>query len=96
MTHASVEPEVRKEAGIEDGLLRLSVGIEEADDLVADLDQALDRGIDPPSENSIVQPLVLRDHGVEWSWGCCNSPTISSVWGTVPGMRLEMTEGSVA
>ena len=42
MTHASVEPEVRKEAGIEDGLLRLSVGIEEADDLVRDLEQALD------------------------------------------------------
>ena len=42
MTHASVEPEVRKEAGIEDGLLRLSVGIEEADDLIADLAQALD------------------------------------------------------
>jgi len=47
MTHASVEPEVRREAGIEDGLLRLSVGIEEADDLVRDLEQALDglRGI---------------------------------------------------
>jgi cystathionine gamma-lyase len=43
MTHASVEPEVRKEAGIEDGLLRLSVGIEEADDLVADLARALDQ-----------------------------------------------------
>jgi cystathionine gamma-lyase len=42
MTHASVEPEVRREAGIEDGLLRLSVGIEEADDLIADLAQALD------------------------------------------------------
>jgi cystathionine beta-lyase/cystathionine gamma-synthase len=47
MTHASVEPEVRREAGIGDGLLRLSVGIEEADDLVRDLEQALDglRGI---------------------------------------------------
>ena len=43
MTHASVEPEVRKEAGIEDGLLRLSVGIEEADDLITDLAQALDQ-----------------------------------------------------
>ena len=42
MTHASVEPEVRRQAGIQDGLLRLSVGIEEADDLIADLAQALD------------------------------------------------------
>jgi cystathionine gamma-lyase len=43
MTHASVEPDVRRAAGITDGLLRLSVGIEEADDLVADLEQALAR-----------------------------------------------------
>lgn len=41
MTHASVEPEVRHENGIEDGLVRLSVGIEDIDDLLADLDQAL-------------------------------------------------------
>jgi len=43
MTHASVEPEVRKRNGIPDGLIRLSVGIEDAEDLVADLDQALDK-----------------------------------------------------
>jgi cystathionine gamma-lyase len=42
MTHASVEPEVRRETGIADGLLRLSVGIEDPEDLVADLAQALD------------------------------------------------------
>ncbi len=42
MTHASVEPDVRRAAGIADGLLRLSVGIEEAEDLVADLSQALE------------------------------------------------------
>jgi cystathionine beta-lyase/cystathionine gamma-synthase len=41
MTHASLPPERRAEVGIDDGLIRLSVGIEEADDLVADLDQAL-------------------------------------------------------
>lgn len=41
MTHASVEPEVRKRNGIPDGLIRLSVGIEDVEDLVADLDQAL-------------------------------------------------------
>ena len=43
MTHASVDPDVRRAAGISDGLLRLSVGIEEAEDLVADLEQALSR-----------------------------------------------------
>ncbi|MDP6850962.1 MAG: PLP-dependent aspartate aminotransferase family protein [Planctomycetota bacterium] len=41
MTHASLSPEKRKEIGIEDGLVRLSVGIEDSNDLLADLDQAL-------------------------------------------------------
>jgi cystathionine gamma-lyase len=40
MTHASIEPEKRRAAGIEDGLIRLSVGIETASDLIADLAQA--------------------------------------------------------
>ena len=41
MTHASVPAEIRKELGIHDGLIRLSVGIEHRDDLIKDLDQAL-------------------------------------------------------
>lgn len=41
MTHASIPPEVRKEIGISDNLIRVSVGIEAVDDLIADLDQAL-------------------------------------------------------
>ncbi len=41
MTHASLPAEVRKDLGIEDTLVRLSVGIEDADDLIEDLDQAL-------------------------------------------------------
>jgi cystathionine gamma-lyase len=41
MTHASVPAERRAELGISDQLVRLSVGIEDADDLIADLDQAL-------------------------------------------------------
>jgi len=40
MTHASVPPEIRAELGISDSLIRLSVGIEDIDDLIADLDQA--------------------------------------------------------
>jgi len=38
MTHGSVPPEVRAELGITDGLIRLSVGIEDVDDLIADLE----------------------------------------------------------
>ena len=41
MTHASIPPEVRHAAGLMDGLVRLSVGIEHVDDLIADIDQAL-------------------------------------------------------
>ncbi|MFO0835596.1 MAG: cystathionine gamma-synthase [Phycisphaerales bacterium] len=41
MTHASVPIEARKALGIADGLVRLSVGIEDVDDLIADLDRAL-------------------------------------------------------
>jgi cystathionine gamma-lyase len=41
MTHAAVPVEVRKARGISDGLVRLSVGIENVIDLIADLDQAL-------------------------------------------------------
>ncbi len=41
MTHASVPPEVRQQLGIGDGLVRLSVGIEDVNDLIADLEEAL-------------------------------------------------------
>src|SRR5690606_18925111 len=41
MTHAVVPPEARAAAGISDGLVRLSVGLEDADDIIADLNQAL-------------------------------------------------------
>ena len=41
MTHASVPPEIRRKHGIGDNLIRLSVGIEDVDDLIDDLAQAL-------------------------------------------------------
>lgn len=41
MTHASIPKPQREARGITDGLIRLSVGIEDADDLIADLEQAL-------------------------------------------------------
>jgi cystathionine beta-lyase/cystathionine gamma-synthase len=43
MTHASVEPDVRRSVGIGDGLLRLSAGLEDVRDLIDDLEQALAR-----------------------------------------------------
>ena len=41
MTHASIPEDVRKKAGLDDGLIRLSVGIENPEDLIGDLDSAL-------------------------------------------------------
>lgn len=41
MTHASIPVEVRKSVGVTDNLLRISVGIEDVEDLIADLEQAL-------------------------------------------------------
>lgn len=43
MTHASVLPETRARLGITEGLVRISVGIEDIDDIIADLDQALQK-----------------------------------------------------
>ena len=41
MTHASVLPETRERLGITEGLVRVSVGLEDTEDIIADLDQAL-------------------------------------------------------
>ncbi|HET7419308.1 MAG TPA: cystathionine gamma-synthase [Candidatus Dormibacteraeota bacterium] len=41
MTHASIPAEERKRSGVGDGLIRLSIGVEDAADLIADLDSAL-------------------------------------------------------
>jgi cystathionine gamma-lyase/homocysteine desulfhydrase len=41
MTHASIPAERRAELGLTDGMVRISVGIENVEDLLADLDQAL-------------------------------------------------------
>jgi cystathionine beta-lyase len=42
MTHASIPKKDREKIGVVDSLIRLSVGIEDVEDLLADLDQALD------------------------------------------------------
>jgi cystathionine gamma-lyase len=43
MTHASVPPENRRALGIDDSLVRLSVGVEDVEDLKRDLAQALEK-----------------------------------------------------
>jgi cystathionine beta-lyase/cystathionine gamma-synthase len=47
MTHASIPAEERRKAGLSDGLVRLSVGIEHVDDLLADVQQAIERSATP-------------------------------------------------
>ncbi|TMA90268.1 MAG: hypothetical protein E6J74_24005 [Deltaproteobacteria bacterium] len=41
MTHASIPEEKQKKAGLDDGLIGLSVGVEDVEDLIADLEYAL-------------------------------------------------------
>ncbi len=43
MTHASVDPAMRRQVGIADGLIRLSIGLEDVRDLIRDLEQALEK-----------------------------------------------------
>lgn len=45
MTHASVPPEQRKELGIDNSLIRLSVGLEDTEDIIQDLEQALKKAV---------------------------------------------------
>ncbi|HEV2622805.1 MAG TPA: cystathionine gamma-synthase [Frateuria sp.] len=53
MTHAAMAPEARRNAGIADTLLRVSVGIEHGDDLLLDLARALDRAAVQPSKRRV-------------------------------------------
>jgi methionine-gamma-lyase len=51
MTHAAVPPEEKLRTGLTDGLVRLSVGVEDPDDLIADLAQALSASDEQPEED---------------------------------------------
>ena len=55
MTHASVVKEEREVLGIHDNLIRLSVGIEDEEDIIADLDQALKAAVSVKPSNC---PLI--------------------------------------
>jgi cystathionine gamma-synthase len=63
MTHAAMAPEARHVAGIGDGLLRISVGIEAQRDLQWDLDLALDRVFARFGERSLRGSQATRDEG---------------------------------
>ena len=43
MTHADIDPDERQRIGITDGLVRISAGLEDSDDLIEDLRQGLDK-----------------------------------------------------
>ena len=58
MTHGDVPQEIRERTGITDGLVRLSVGLENADDIIADLDSAL-AGI-PTAESREVETCLAK------------------------------------
>jgi len=69
MTHAAVEPEERRRVGIGDGLLRFSVGLEAAEDLIEDLDRALrltaQRAVPPkPTAQRAVPPKPTAQKAV--------------------------------
>jgi cystathionine gamma-synthase len=54
MTHAAMAPEAQHKAGIKNNLIRLSVGIEQVDDLISDLDHGLSR--------SLIKPYTEKQH----------------------------------
>ena len=61
MTHKSVPEEKRKRAGINDSLIRLSVGLEDADDLISDLEQAFTAL--PQWEDLTTEEILFREGG---------------------------------
>ena len=84
MTHASIPKEVREKTGVTDGLIRLSVGIEDAHDLIADLDQALAKPM-PMGKMAVVGAGLWAASGpacsataATRSW--CTNDVLTRVW----------------
>lgn len=62
MTHSTYSREERAEYGISDGLIRLSVGLEEVEDIIADLTQGLERaGAETPGASSVAERIADQD-----------------------------------
>jgi cystathionine gamma-lyase len=72
MTHASVPDDQRALLGIDDTLIRLSVGIESCADLVADLDGALNAAVKSTKQTSFLPGAAVDDGGEDgggyWDW----------------------------
>ena len=82
MTHASMPPEAQEQAGISQQLIRLSVGIEQKSDLIADLLQALVNSSNSEKQqktNSIVE-LTQIEKEEEQSASCRLSPALAALW----------------
>ncbi|KAG9294212.1 hypothetical protein G9A89_021571 [Geosiphon pyriformis] len=62
MTHASVSEDIRAMLGVTDNLIRLSVGIEETEDLISDIEQALEAAVTllELAENRFLHPIIHR------------------------------------
>lgn len=58
MSHSVVPEKHRLEVGITDALIRLSVGLEDVEDLIADIDQALIKAFDPTDTTEPIQTIV--------------------------------------
>lgn len=54
MTHKSIPAEIRRASGVSDGLIRLSVGLEDVEDLIGDLKQALEKVSVKKSEETVI------------------------------------------
>lgn len=87
MTHAGMDPVAREKAGVTDSLLRLSVGIEDVRDLLADLTQALATLEQPtaPEQTSSRESLPNRRQSVasseeEVAVTCRLSPALAALW----------------
>ena len=69
MTHASIPPDEREKMGISDGLVRFSMGIEDSEDLIADLDDVLEHSLykDWRIKNEFLKLLTKIVEGIEWN-----------------------------
>jgi len=67
MTHASIPPEIQAQIGITQGLIRLSVGIEDVEDLIADLDAAGVTWTTVPPLGDGPQSLAAHAEYLEWA-----------------------------
>lgn len=80
MTHAAMDDEAQQQAGITKSLVRFSVGIEDKQDLIADVLQALEIGRSQYAENQVVRPAISADSDVQETATCRLSPALAALW----------------